>query len=155
MSLIFITFHSSFPSIIYVGASYLANDLATYTYICIYQHTYLHHRTFRIFGREDFLLAILKYQKPMIAWSKPAIISEEVSPVLCVNLERQNSSPIYIFKYQKPIIAWSNTGNHIGGNLPRFLPEVRKGGFSRRKISMNFFSNFNDQQDKSDTQEMP
>ena len=49
MSLIFITFHSCFLSIIYAEASYLANDLATetstYTYICLYLPVYVppHH----------------------------------------------------------------------------------------------------------------
>ena len=48
MSLFFITFHSSFLSIIYARNSYLVNDLATYTNICIYLHAYLHRRTFNI-----------------------------------------------------------------------------------------------------------
>ena len=49
MPLISITFHSCFLSIIYARASYLANDLATetatFTYICLYQYTYLHRCT--------------------------------------------------------------------------------------------------------------
>ena len=49
VSLISITFHSCFLSIIYARASYLANDLvtetSTYTYICLYQYAYLHRRT--------------------------------------------------------------------------------------------------------------
>ena len=52
VSLILITFRSCFLSIIYARDSYLAIDLATetatYTYICIYQHTYLHRRTFNV-----------------------------------------------------------------------------------------------------------
>ena len=55
-----------------------------------------------------------------------------------ISFRKGKLPPRYFEISEANMIAWIKTSNHIGGNLPRFICEFRKGGFSIRKKTKNF-----------------